>query len=202
MVKKQKGGAIIGKGLSGTVHYPALQCKDSSQTPVVGNYVSKVSKKEIAEKEFNNTSKLRSLENAKNFAIFPEFMCEYDDRHNLLFSKFGGYSLDPFYEYMKQLSRSKNIKEVEDFDESYYNNVIIALKELEKNVKYMNENGIYHGDMGTNNMIYDEINNKLYLIDFDRGSRPEDDSLGINDIIYDLESYKKKIIDKKKSNIK
>lgn len=193
MVKKVKGGGIIGKGMTGTVYYPALQCKNISETPI-GNYVSKVSTKKSAEKEFKNTERLRMLPEANQIAIFPEYMCEYNDTHNLLFSKFGGYSLGAYYEYMKGLSRSKNIKEKSEFNNSYYENVISALRTLQKNVRFLNENEIYHGDISTDNMIYNELENKIYLIDFERGNTKNDDTLGIEDIIYDLEAYRKLIL--------
>ena len=191
----KKGGAIIGKGISGTVYYPALQCKNISETPS-GNYVSKVSSKQSAENEFNNTAKLRMLPEAIEYAIFPEYMCTYNDKQNLLFSKFGGYSLQPFYEYVRKLSRSKNIKEVSEFDNSYFENVLSALRELQKNVKYLNENKIYHGDISSENMIYDEITNKIYLIDFEKGNSETDDSESIEDLIYDFEVYRKRILNR------
>ena len=92
--QKQKGGKIIGKGMSGVVHYPALQCKAPSENPTdISSYVSKVSSKKSAEKEFKNTEALRSLKGSEEFAIYPEFMCEYNEKQNLLFSKFGDIHL-------------------------------------------------------------------------------------------------------------
>ena len=84
--RKQKGGKIIGKGMSGVVHYPALQCKDASAPLDLNSYVSKVSSKKSAEKEFKNTEALRALKGTDEFAIYPEFMCEYNDKQNLLYS--------------------------------------------------------------------------------------------------------------------
>ena len=195
MVKKtRKGGGIIGKGISGTVYYPALQCKNILETPT-GDYVSKVSKKQAAEKEFNITASLRTLPNASNYAVFPEHICEYDDKHSLLFSKFGGYSLELFYENIQKLLHSKNVKETE-FDIKYFENIISALKQLKVDVKYLNDNKIYHGDLSLSNMLYNEIENKIYLIDFEKGGREEDETEGVEDIIYDLEVYKKRIVSK------
>jgi len=191
---RKKGGGIIGKGISGTVHYPALQCKIPSETPV-GEYVSKLSKKQSAENEFSITAKLRDLPDSNLYAIYPEYMCEYDDKYNLLFSKFGGECLGSFYENIQTLLHAKKINK-KDFDVKYFENIIAALKELKLNVKYLNENKIYHGDLSLNNMLYDEKHNKIYLIDFEKGGREEDETEGIEDIIYDLEIYKKRILSK------
>lgn len=191
---RKKGGGIIGKGISGTVHYPALQCKIPSETPV-GDYVSKLSKKKCAENEFSITAKLRDLPDGNLYAIYPEYMCEYDTKHNLLFSKFGGECLGSFYENIQTLLHTKEINK-KDFDVKYFENVIAALKELKSNVKYLNENKIYHGDLSLNNMLYDEKHNKIYLIDFEKGGKEEDETEGIEDIIYDLEIYKKRILSK------
>ena len=191
---KKLGGAVIGKGISGIVHYPALECRNSSETPS-GDYVSKLSKKESAISEFKLTEKLRALDDASTYAVYPTHMCVYDDKHNLLFSKFGGYSLESFDTYIHKLLRSKNIKQT-NFDVDYFENVIAALKELKKSVHYLNANGIYHGDLSLNNMLYNEETHQILLIDFEKGGHPEDETLGVQDIIDDLEIYKQRILSK------
>lgn len=191
---KKRGGGVIGKGISGTVYYPALQCKNIDETPH-GDYVSKIAKKQAALNEFKLTEKLRNLYNATAYAVYPEHMCTYDDKHNLLFSKFGGYSLESFDSYIHKLLRAKNIKNT-NFDVDYFENVIAALKELKKSVHYLNANGIYHGDLSLHNMLYNEETNKIYLIDFEKGGHVEDETLGVQDIIDDLEIYKQRILSK------
>jgi len=191
---KKLGGAVIGKGISGTVHYPALECRNSSETPS-GDYVSKLSKRESAVREFELTEKLRALNDASTYAVYPTHMCTYDDKHNLLFSKFGGYSLESFDTYIHKLLRSKNIKQT-DFDVDYFENVIVALKELKKSIHYLNSKGIYHGDLSLNNMLYNEETRRIVLIDFEKGGRDEDETLGVQDIIDDLEIYKQRILSK------
>ena len=193
---KQTGGVLLGKGLSGEVYYPALQCKNKDETPT-GNYVSKVSSIKSAEKEFEKTSILRENKDELDFAIFPEYMCEYNKTHNLLFSKMGGYSLIQYHNYLENIGYEKNAKkkniEKETFDNKYFEEIIDSLKELKQNIKILNGLGIYQGDISFDNILYNQEEKKAYLIDFERKGNEEDESLLIQDLINDLEKFKKKI---------
>jgi len=194
MVKKYKGGKIIGKGMSGVVHYPALQCKVPSDMPIDSKlYVSKVSSKNSAEKEFKNTEALRNLSESKEFAIYPEFMCEYNDKQNLLFSKFGGYSLVHYYSFLENLAYSKNADKTQ-FNEEYFNDIFKSLEVLKDKVKWLNENGIYHNDISFDNILYNEETNKVYLIDFEDRGKSRNDSKDVQHLLNDLEDFKKRII--------
>jgi len=192
--QKQKGGKIIGKGMSGVVHYPALQCKAPSENPTdISSYVSKVSSKKSAEKEFKNTEALRSLKGSEEFAIYPEFMCEYNEKQNLLFSKFGGYSLVHYYSFLENLAYTKNSDKKKEFNEEYFNNIYKGLEVLKEKVKYLNENGIYHNDISFDNVLYNEETNKVYLIDFEDRGTSRNDSKGVQSLLDDLEDFKKRI---------
>ena len=141
-IKKHKGGAIIGKGLTGTVYYPALQCMNPSEGVKGDNYVSKLTSTKNAQKEFDITSKLRELKHSTDFAIFPIYICEYNDKQSLLFSKFGGYSLVHYFTYLEKLAYNKNAN-ISDFDEKLYEHIIKALNILKTKIKYMNDNDIF-----------------------------------------------------------
>jgi serine/threonine protein kinase len=192
---KQSGGKIIGKGMSGIVHYPALQCKVADDNPRdLSSYVSKVSSKKSAEKEFKNTEALRALKGSEEFAIYPEFMCEYNDKQNLLFSKFGGYSLVHYYSFLENLAYSKNAdKKKEEFNEEYFNIIYKGLEVLKEKVKWLNENGIYHNDISFDNIVYNEETNNVYLIDFEDRGKSRNDAKGVQSLIDDLEDFKKRI---------
>jgi serine/threonine protein kinase len=192
---KQSGGKIIGKGMSGIVHYPALQCKVADDNPRdLSSYVSKVSSKKSAEKEFKNTEALRALKGSEEFAIYPEFMCEYNDKQNLLFSKFGGYSLFHYYSFLENLAYSKNAdKKKEEFNEEYFNIIYKGLEVLKEKVKWLNENGIYHNDISFDNIVYNEETNNVYLIDFEDRGKSRNDAKGVQSLIDDLEDFKKRI---------
>ena len=189
----QKGGKIIGKGMSGVVHYPALQCKVPSENPTdLSSYVSKVSSKKSAEKEFKNTEALRALKGSEEFAIYPEFMCEYNDKQNLLFSKFGGYSLVHYYSFLEDLAYTKNADK-SHFNEEYFNDIYKGLEVLKEKVKYLNENGIYHNDISFDNVLYNEETKKVYLIDFEDRGKSRNDSKGVQNLLDDLADFKKRI---------
>jgi len=194
-IKKYKGGTIIGKGLTGTVYYPALQCMNTSEGAKGDNYVSKLMTTKSAEREFDLTSKLRELENSTDFAIFPEYICKYNDKQSLLFSKYGGYSLDHYFTYLENIAYNKN-SNISEFDETYYKNIIKALDTLKKKVKYMNDNDIYQGDISFDNLIYNENEIRMYLIDFERGGKKEDETPFVQDLIDVLEKMKNKMMNK------
>lgn len=187
---KQYGGSKIGQGISGTVYYPALDCKEKSKTPK-GEYVSKKSKKEISEREFEKTDVLRKLK--LDNIIYPEVMCSYDDKHNLLFSKYGGPSLLDYYDYMEKLAYSKKNINKNDFNKTYFNNVIDALNELKASVKTMNEHNIYQGDITFDNILYNEKENKAYLIDFEKSGKKMDEVKEVQEIIDILIEFKNMI---------
>ena len=190
--KTKIGGSILGKGLSGTVYYPALECKNND-TPR-GNYVSKLVSKASGEKEFENTKKLRELQ--PEYAIYPEFMCESKDFENkyLLFSKFGGYSLSSYYTYLESLAyKTKNSKSLEKFNEKYFDHVISALKKVKQEIRFLNEKGIYQGDISYDNILYDEDIKKAYLIDFERNKK-SDESEKFEYLINELLEFKSKIL--------
>jgi serine/threonine protein kinase len=190
---QQKGGKIIGKGMSGVVHYPALQCKIPNENPTdISSYVSKVSSKKSAEKEFKNTEALRALKGSEEFAIYPEFMCEYNEKQNLLFSKFGGYSLVNYYLFLENLAYTKNADKSQ-FNEEYFNDIFKGLEVLKEKMKWLNENNIYHNDISFDNVLYNEETKKVYLIDFEDRGKSRNDTKGVQSLLDDLEDFKKRI---------
>ena len=194
--KTQKGRGVIGYGMSGIVHYPALQCKDPSKNPPINfdTYVSKVSSTKSAQKEFEMTSKVRELKDYSDF-IIPEYICEYNDNQSLLFSKYGGYTLVQYHAYLEKLAYTQEDKS--EFDEPYYKNIIKALDTLKKKVQYMNDNGIYQGDISFDNVLYNEDEKRAYLIDFERGGKKADETVLVQDLIDEFEKMKRKIDSRK-----
>lgn len=182
-IRRKRGGAIIGEGITGQVHRPPLQCSDGSHP--TGDYVSKVARsKEKADEELRFTANIRNLH--LEHVIVPEHMCIGDGGKYLLFMKYGGHDLESFFEYiekhaykndMLERARKRNnvqqINELESlgqFDDAFYKNVIYQLGEIKKDVIVLNSNGIYHNDIHFGNVLYNEETKKAYLIDFDRSS--------------------------------
>lgn len=195
--KTQKGRGVIGYGMSGSVYYPALQCKDPSKNPSINfdKYVSKLSFTKSAQKEFETTSKIRNLKGYTDFIVVPEYICEYTDKQSLLFSKYGGYTLVQYHAYLEKLAYTKEDKS--EFDEPYYKNIIKALDTLKKKVQYMNDNGIYQGDISFDNVLYNEDEKRAYLIDFERGGKKADETVFVQDLIDEFEKMKGKIDSRK-----
>ena len=191
--RKLKGGTILGKGLSGIVHYPALTCKDNSQP--TGEYVSKIVTEKNALKEWENTEELRKLK--PEFAIYPEYMCEGVDSKYLLFSKFGGYSLTNYYDYLEALAyKTKNYEKKQEFSISYFKDIINALKDVKKDIAYLNKHDIYQGDISFDNILYNENTKKAYLIDFERSksSSMKNESKLLQYLIDELNDFKSRIL--------
>jgi serine/threonine protein kinase len=191
--KVKRGGTKIGEGITGAVFYPALKCKNPEEQPS-GDYVSKLVTKTAGENEMEKTRILNGTN--LDFVIYPKFMCEAAEqgrKTHLLFSKFGGHSLLKYYLFMEEIRYGNRKKE--EFDESYYNNIMNALDILAKNVTKLNNLGIYHNDISVDNILYNETENKAYLIDFERATmgkpatkRP--DSVTLQGVIQDFKDFR------------
>jgi predicted Ser/Thr protein kinase len=153
--KTRKGGRILGEGLSGVVHRPALQCKDATKTPK-GDYVTKVirrGREQTARDEFANAEKLRAF---TDIVIVPDTMCEGPDDELMLFSKYGGQALIEF-------GLPDDVP-----SETFRTNLIAALERIKERVRAMNAAKIYHNDISFENVVFNPETNQAYLIDFER----------------------------------
>lgn len=133
----------IGEGQYGKVYYPSLSCKDNTKTPK-GNYVSKRMRKDLADAE------LKAAEVAKGqpWARLPIASCEYDEIDSLLFSEFGGKTMDAM-----------------DAKEWQAKGTLEAYFRLIEGVSKWNAN-CWHGDIKPQNIVWNGTD--FFLIDFDK----------------------------------
>ena len=163
---RRNGGGKIGKGNSGVVYYPALECDDPAKQPK-GDYVSKETTLVKANAEFSKTERVRSL--APSYAIYPEAMCERKGK-GLIFSKFGGYNLTAYFTNLEQLATGIHpiwAPKPEEIDEDELKNIVVALEELARNIDEMNAAKFYHNDVSLDNIVFNPATKKAYLIDFE-----------------------------------
>ncbi len=147
----KRGGKVIGEGGDGIVHDETLPCKDPSKTPS-GQWVTKVLRPGRTPKDYF-TESVRDKLTALNIGIFPASVCEGPKGEFQLYMKYGGLALtDQGYP-----DRPTNPSAVRK-----------ALVTLLGKVRAMNAQGIYHNDIGFDNVVYSPETGIAYLIDFER----------------------------------
>jgi serine/threonine protein kinase len=199
---RRNGGGKIGKGNSGVVYYPALECDDPSKQPK-GDYVSKETTLANAEAEFSKTKVLRDL--APSYAIYPEAVCSRKGK-GLVFSKYGGYNLSAYFTNLEQLatgSRFTWAPAPKSVDDNELKDIIAGLEGLARNIDEMNASGLYHNDISLDNIVFNPGTRKVYLIDFERMSNVPpakgfDDKKMIASIVKDFKDYALKNFQRKR----
>jgi len=161
--RRRKGGGVLGKGLSGTVIYPAIPCKDGRD---LTDYVSRI----VGKRKRNNpmvdlvsnnrilVEKLKKVDPKQKFLLYPE-TCEPGD---LLDENVA----DGVTEKTKNLSEL--YKRAGITWEHYCKTNVPTDKQVNhvlKAIKKLHEAGILHGDFKSNNIVL-AADNLPRLIDF------------------------------------
>jgi hypothetical protein len=194
MVNRNKsiGGGIIGTGIGGQVHYPALSCQDPTENPK-GDYVTKVMNPANAELEWNSAKQLQRF-NPK-YAIFPLHRCTYKKDKELLFSKYGGKTLVDYFYELENHAYAKPPKPLDN--KKVYIKIIKTMKRFKIHLNDLHSHNIYHNDLTYENFLYNPDKDKLYLIDFGRSSNTnipiQGDMYTLNLLIDDFEKMFKRI---------
>ena len=196
--------ALLATGNSGRVYYPALVCENGRTFP---GYVSKLTILANADAEMLASERIRQL--LPDDAIYPEYKCacQAKDRvqhmDTLLMSKYGGRPLTTYIsDYLEGIyyeSRSKQHMAIIDLQE--HKDILRALYYLRDRIQEMNAAGFFHNDIQQENILYNAVTKKAYLIDFERSSeidlantktprRPDlNDVAQMNELIQVLEKY-------------
>jgi len=188
----------IGRGISGVVFYPALQCEGAPK----GDYVSKLTTRAIAEKEMEFATIIK--QHIPDGAIYGEYMCKSDFTMQVyatpydtcVFSKYGGKTINTYiademeyYYYKFEQYRDKITPEKLRVAEE----LLVALEELREHVIKMNKDGLYHNDIWQENIVYNETTKKAYLIDFEKAAyKPPlhgGDEFTMSSLIDELRTY-------------
>lgn len=173
--KQKRGGAVLGKGKSGTAYYPALPCQEPYPQPV-GNLVSKVlPNMKHATNDFSISKMI--LERGYDFVCPTVDACRKkpDNPYNrswLVFSRYCGVPLKKAAETI-----------IENNSLSEYMHFMNALLVLRTNIQQMNNDFVYHNDIADGNIVYDFETKKAYLIDFERASVETQEDREANDIL-------------------
>ena len=162
---------IIAKGNSGIVYYPSLPCNDGFDST---GYVSKLVTVLDAEKEMKNSELIRQL--LPDCAVYPEHMCKSivvtNKKDTLLLSKYKGKSLNiyiaDYLEYLYYTGKPSKYYKGEQIPLHFFKNMLSALKVLYIKIHELNEKGYFHNDIQQDNIVYDPIEKKAYLIDFEQ----------------------------------
>jgi hypothetical protein len=198
-LRSKRGSGKLGEGMTGKVHYPALECDEPSQQPK-GDYVSKLTSIEAGDSEFKKTEPLRSLKPTNS--IYPESKCIHKGK-NLLFLKYGGFSLSDYFTNLEQnvTGRLSWAPEPVPVDLTELNAIIAAVEELVNEINVLNKANLYHNDVSLDNIVFNPKTKKAYLIDFERmttdsQSSKRSDLNAIQDIVTDFKKYQSLLADK------
>jgi len=189
---------IIGQGNSGIVFFPSLKCVDDGFDTT--GYVSKLVSEEDAQKEMRNSAIIQTL--LPDCAVYYEHMCKsvtiMGDKDTLLFSKYRGKSLNvyiaDYLEWLYYTGKPSKYYKGKKIPLHFFKDMLVALKKLYVKIKRLNENGYFHNDIQQENIIYDEIEKKAYVIDFERLSTQPlhphlTDAINMKDLIDTLNKY-------------
>jgi len=184
---KKRGGRIIGEGMQGIAFSPPLECKNINPNVILNSgraspftkkakqYVTKITKRNVANAEMEASEKLRkSVDPHGRFTAPALAVCNlsknqtnlnYTKRlsniqnrqlNTLIFSRYRGNSILNIFETADTLS----LDEVES--------ILVALANLLLNVSiYVNGRaGVLHFDAHSGNIVYDSDTKEASLIDF------------------------------------
>ena len=147
----------IGRGQVGTVFSPNFPCPEF---PTTNQYLSKLMwKSKPYEREIEHMDKIKQLDPNQIFLSTYDDTCETDqripkDKHEYKYNiikKYYGVSLNKDgYNDNRSFKHIKNI----------------FLKQILLSLLILHTNGIFHGDIGHRNIVYDSSSNRYRLIDF------------------------------------
>jgi serine/threonine protein kinase len=155
-------------------------CERCGPPPVPEGYVTKIMKEKDAKREIDNATKL-GLHRFRDFVIYPEYLCE-GEKGWYLYSRYGGKDLIEDFDFFDRRTSFT------DDDKKRRDLIVHKLEELSKDVKKMNEAGVYHNDISFDNILFD--GEKMYLIDFERAKTIStgDDQETLEVMIQDMKS--------------
>lgn len=192
--RRRRGGLKIGLGSNGEAYVKPDEIERliPKGCEWKDGYVMKVfESKKDARDEWMYTDILRTR-NIQGI-LYPESWCTLKNDKIALFSPFGGETIHEFFYSKGPLVTNEDYKAAANNRASgtivrnreHLDKVVDALRRLQEHVNIMNENGIYHNDIHTGNIVYDGQNARL--IDF--GEITEDgknEVVSIEDIIHKL----------------
>ena len=185
---RRRGGAIIGEGRTSYVFRPPLACQGEIDNKFKSDlYVSKLTSTDIAEKELNVAKQLKEIDPDCKYTIYPVASCPLSElqtnanynpsKHKvqfgrkldtLLFSLNGGVPLSNLIEYIYMNTSTPEMLPPAE----YINPIWKSLVELSTFIPTLYENGIVHGDITGENLVYNEDADdiRMRMIDFEFAS--------------------------------
>ncbi len=159
---------IIGEGMDGIIVHPAVPCSNSNLNINYNNYVSKFGRDAGLEKTKQLFDKLPNLKAYNNEA----YLCDYDEEDvaNINFPrKIGKKQLIVPYIEGKDLSKYI-INDTATFTSCQWYKLLETMVNFYDDIAELRKHSEYHNDISSANMMYDEKNNRLLLVDFDRAT--------------------------------
>ena len=174
---RRRGGRRLGEGMFGQVYSPPLKCADGLAHPYdTDEYISKLTRADDAYHEMEMSVHFSELDPDGIYTIPYDFLCpvahtqpdpefepseEYD---TLVFSKHGGISLERMIELLHSADERPSADAI-----NYFWTRLVSLGRF---VAYATSAGVFHLDIGIQNIVYD--NRYVRLIDFGVSDIDED----------------------------
>jgi serine/threonine protein kinase len=179
----------IGEGSFGCVVKPALKCKDETIVHPP-NSVSKIMEKIHAEEELSEMDAIDKIDPTYKFHIHKPTLCELNTKQkyekkikgcrrisvtldnikslNILTMQNSGKD---FFKLIDEYSNQSQTQE----NKNYMTNVWLSLVPIFEGLVTMQENNFVHKDISSNNILFNEQNNKSVLIDFGLALKIQDE---------------------------
>lgn len=182
MTRKRRGGARLGRGVSGIVYSPPLSCADSSEAEYSGkDFVSKVVPEHLLGSQLVNSAKIKELDPKGLFTIVPLHYCILsDDQKNTNFrrnrndpeNKYNNNNNNSTRRGQKKLythqiiyrNGGQNLHRVLQSSKNF-SKVFAALKVFMPNLVNFNQRYI-HFDLHLENLVFN--GKRIRMIDFEK----------------------------------
>lgn len=155
--------------LFSNVQFPAIRFKPDNPLDL-SLYISKITSIKLGQSELDSGMLLRQIDPHNKYCLYPVLHYMYSDNKIILYIKYGGKSLDKYFDYFEHLAYSG--EEYSEDDIKLLSSIIYKMVKLLKFIYIINSLELYHNDLSFDNLLYD--GESIRIIDFGNTSKNND----------------------------